>query len=260
MEHTFFFSMAEVVRFAIVLLRVAGLMVFAPFFSSRSIPAQVRVVLALVVTFSLVSSLNLAQIPAEFGLSQVVWAAVGEALFGMVLGLAATFIFAGMQMAGHLIGLQLGFSLINLIDPQSEVETTVVEFLENYIGLMFFLLLNGHHWFLTAVSESFTYLPIQGVHVNGSVVHEVVRLSAQVFTSGLQIAGPVIAASVIADVVLGVIGRAAPQIHILVVGMPLKTLVGLTFLSLSFYFLPRFFDQAYTQLYRNLSSLLHAMV
>jgi flagellar biosynthetic protein FliR len=258
MEYSLNFPVNEVVRFAIVLFRVMGIMVFAPFFSSRSIPFQVRITASLAITWALMPAVRLT-LPAGFGLVQVVAASAGEILFGLVLGLLAAFIFAGLQMAGQMIGLQLGFSMINVIDPQSEVETTVVEFLENYLGLMFFLLFNCHHWFLRAIGDSFNYLPLDGVHLSGSLVQEVVRLSSQVLVTGLQIAGPVIAVSVIADVVLGIIGRAAPQIHIMIVGMPLKTLIGMSFLGVSFYFLPQYLSNALLQLYRSINSLMPAL-
>ena len=259
MERSVIFSMAEVVRFAIVLSRVAGIMVFAPFFNGRAIPAQVRIFLALIITLTLAPALSLGRIPAGYGINQMVSAAIGEIILGMVLGLTASFVFAGMEMAGQIIGFQLGFSLVNVIDPQSEVEVTVISFLENYIGLLFFLMINGHHWFLIAISDSLNYFPIGGVRLKGPVVYELIRLSSQIVVSGLQIAGPVVAVAVIADVVLGIIGRTAPQLHIIVVGMPLKMLVGISILSISFYFFPSLLGETYTQLFRNLFSLLHAM-
>ncbi len=230
------FSSAEVVRFAVVLFRVAGIMVFAPFFSSHSIPYQVRVVLTLVATMALVPALPLGRLPAELTLRSAVGMAAGEAVFGLVLGLAALFIFAALQLAGQIIAFQLGFSIINLIDPQSEVEMSVISFLQNFIGLILFLLINGHHWFFMAVSDSFGYVPVTGLKLQGPLVLELVRLSSQVLSAGVQIAAPVIAVTVLTDIVLGIIGRVAPQVNILIVGMPVKLLVGFVCLSLSFYF------------------------
>src|SRR5512140_1228686 len=120
------FSNAEIVRFAVVLFRVGGIMVFAPFFGSHSIPYQVRIVLTLVATVAMVPALPLGRIPAEITPVSLIGAVAGEAVFGLVIGLAAQFIFAAMQLAGQIIAFQLGFSIINLIDPQSEVEMSVI--------------------------------------------------------------------------------------------------------------------------------------
>ena len=253
------FSMAEVVRFAVVLMRVGGIMVFAPWFSSNSFPMQMRLVLTLIATLALCPALPLANIPAYTGLTQILGIGLGECLFGMVLGLAASFLFAGMQLGGQIISFQLGFSIINLIDPNSDVEVSVISFLQENLGLLFFLLINGHHWFFLAVSESFNYLPVGGVRLNGLVVQEIIRLSAQILVFGLQLAAPVLTVTIVCDVVLGMIGRAAPQINILIVGMPLKTLAGFFCMSVSFYFLPRLLGESYTTLFHDLFALLHRM-
>jgi flagellar biosynthetic protein FliR len=252
-------SMAEVTRFAIVFFRVGGIMVFAPVFSARSVPMQVRGVLTLTATFALCPALPLSSVPANLQLGQLLGLATTEVFFGVVLGLATSFLFAAMQFAGQIISFQLGFAVINLIDPTSEVETTVFSFIQYYVGLLFFLIINGHHWFFTAVSDSFQYLPIGGATLQGPVVTEMIRLSGQIITFGIQMAGPVLAVTVITDVVLAIVGRAAPHINVLIVGMPVKILAGFACMSISFYFLPRLLEIWYTDFYRQLMALLHGM-
>lgn len=254
------FSSAEIIRFAVVLLRISGIMILAPFFGGRSLPVQVRVALSLVIAFVLAPSLPLKNLPAALGLGSIAVVCVQEALVGIILGFAALCVFAGLQFAGQLISFQLGFSLVNLIDPQSSVESPVFSFLHNYVGLLFFLLINGHHWLLLAINESFGFLPVGGLHIQAPLVEHLVRLSAHILVIGLRIAGPVIAVTVIADVIMGVIGRTAPQINVLIVGMPLKLLVGFGCLSFSFYFLPRYLEEIYSALSKTLFSLVHAMI
>jgi len=256
---TIYLSTREVLRFMVVFARVGGIMVFAPVFSARSVPAQIKIIFALVCSIAMMPAAAVMQIPEEPGIYAILDCAFGEILIGMVLGFVASMIFAAMQFAGQLISFNLGFAIINLIDPQSDVEVSVFGLLENYLGLIFFLLINGHHWFFLAVSDSFRYLPVQGVHLTGPSIQEIVRLSSQVLTAGVQIAAPVLAVTIICDVILGIIGRAAPQIQILIVGMPLKTLVGFTCLSISFYFLPQLLGRLFIQLYRSLFALMHSM-
>ncbi len=252
-------TMAEVIRFAVVLFRVGGIMVFAPLFSARSVPGQVRAAMTLVATLALCPALPLSRVPTALDLGQILGLVATELLFGVVLGLATSFIFAAMEFAGQIISFQLGFSMINLIDPQSEVETTVFSFFQYYIGLLFFLIINGHHWFFTSVSDSFQYLPLGGVRLHGAMVAEFVRLSSHIVVFGVQIAGPVLIVTVLTDVVLGIVGRAAPQINIIIVGMPFKILAGFACMSISFYFLPHLLETWYTGFYRDLIALLHGM-
>lgn len=254
------FSQADIVRFGVVLFRVAGIMTFAPFFSSRAVSYQVRIALTLAATVAMAPSVNMGPLPVDLNLGTLTGLVMGEVAFGMMLGLVTSFIFAGLQFAGQVVAFQLGFSIVNLIDPQSEVETSVVSFLYYYLGILFFLLINGHHWFFLAVGDSFNYLPVQGIVLHAPVIHDLIRLSSQMFVSGLQIAAPVLAMTVITDIVLGILGRAAPQIHILVVGLPLKSLVGIAAMSISFYFLPQLLGKYYLQLHNDLFALLHRMV
>jgi len=252
-------STPEIIRFVILLLRVSGIMLFAPFFSNQAVPLQIRAAFALVIAYVLAPSLPFSAIPDGLGLSSITGLVAGEILSGILLGFAASCVFAGLQFAGQVISFQLGFSLINQIDPQTNVEAPVFSFLHGYVGLLFFLLINGHHWFLLAISDSFGPLPIGGFRIHGSLLAWLLELSAQILVIGLRIAGPVIVVTIITDIVLGIIGRAAPQIQILIVGMPLKILVGFGCLSFSFYFLPRYLESLYSSLYRTLFSLVHAM-
>lgn len=254
------FSQSDIVRFGIVLFRVAGIMTFAPFFSSRAVTYQVRIALTLTATLAMAPSVSLGPIPSETNMGTLLGLVMGEVAFGMMLGLVASFIFAGLQFAGQVVAFQLGFSLANLIDPQSEVETSVVSFLYYYLGVLLFLLINGHHWFFLAVNDSFNYLPVQGVTLHAPLINDLIRLSSQMFVSGMQIAAPVLAITIISDIVLGILGRAAPQIHILIVGLPLKSLVGFAALSISFYFLPQLLAKYYLQLHHDLFALLQRMV
>jgi len=254
-----FFSPAEILAFAVVLVRVGGVMVFAPFFSMGAFPRYVKVIIPLIVALTLSPVLPRTMLPAEFSLAGIVVPMLGEVLIGVVLGLTAAFTFGALQLAGQVIGFQVGFSIVNIIDPQTQVKTSVIAILHNFLGLSFFLLINGHHWFFLAVSESFQFLPFGGVHLQGSLMEELVRLSAQMFVVGVQVAAPVIAVTICSDVVLGIIGRAAPQINILIIGMPVKTLVGLSGMSIAFYFLPDALSSMFIQLSEDLMRMVHGL-
>jgi flagellar biosynthesis protein FliR len=131
----------------------------------------------------------------------------------------------------------------------------IFSFILNYIGLLLFLLINGHHFFLLAVHESFTALPVGGFTLTGPLVNQIVGFTASIFTIGIKIAGPIIVVIIVVDVIVGLIGRAAPQIHVLVVGMPLKILVGFATLSVSLYFMPRYFESLFLTLSRTIRAL-----
>ncbi|MBN2241200.1 MAG: flagellar biosynthetic protein FliR [Acidobacteria bacterium] len=252
-------TQTEILQFVAVLLRVSGVVVFAPFFGSSSFPYQVRIAFALVTSFLLARLPPHNFVPDGLGLTGAALIIAGEIVSGLILGLAANLVFAGIQYAGQLISLQMGFSLINLIDPQTNVESPVFSFIHNYIALLFFVLLDGHHWFLKAVSESFHTMPLGGIRIEAPLVEYVVRLSSQIFVIGLQIAGPVIVVTIITDIVVGIIGRAAPQLHILILGLPLKILVGFGCLSISLYFIPRYLETLFASMYEAVFLLIRGL-
>ncbi|MDR0311631.1 MAG: flagellar biosynthetic protein FliR, partial [Acidobacteriota bacterium] len=115
------FPIAEVTRFVIVLTRLSGIMLCAPFFTGGYMPLQVRVVFTLFATLALTQSLPLGSIPSEIGLGSIAVVLLLEILFGVVIGFAALCVFAGLQLGGQIIAFNIGFAMINLIDPQTQV-------------------------------------------------------------------------------------------------------------------------------------------
>jgi flagellar biosynthesis protein FliR len=251
------FSTAEIIRFAIVLTRISGIMLLARFFSNQLFAVPIRIAFTLMSAFVLAPSLPLKQISIELNFGNVVALLAGEIVIGLILGFAAMCIMAGLQFAGQIVSFQLGFSVINAIDPQSGVESPVFSLLYNYIGLLFFLLIDGHHWFLQAINDSFSFLSIGGIQIHGPLVEQIVGWSAQVLSIGIRIAGPIIAVTVITDVLMGIISRTAPQINILIVGMPLKLLVGFGCMSFSLYFLPLYWGSVCSILSQTMFALVH---
>ena len=177
----------------------------------------------------------------------------------MVIGFAAHTIFAGLQYAGHLISLQIGLSFVNTVDPQTANRSTTFSIYENFLGMMLFLGFNGHHWFIEAIGKSLRLLPPYSMRLSGEFITRTIELLGRVFVIGFQVSAPVVAILILTDIILGIIGRNAPQIHIWIIGAPIKVLVGLSVMGFTFYFFPVALRGFSTQLYRELNVLLHLM-
>ena len=249
------FPVAEVMRFVIVLTRLSGIMLCAPFFTGGYMPIYIRAVFTLFAALALTPALPLGNIPAEPSLGSIAILLLFEILFGIVIGFAALCIFAGIQLGGQIMAFNIGFAMINLIDPQTQVNMPIFSFILNYVALLLFILINGHHFFLMAVYESFKTLPVGGFVFNGPLVNQIAGFTASVFVIGIKIAGPIIVVIIIVDVIVGLIGRSAPQIHVLVVGMPLKIMAGFAVLSVSLYFMPRYLESLFLTLSRTIRAL-----
>ena len=177
----------------IVAIRISGLMLFAPFFGNSAIPARVKAVLVILITATLypayaarIGVVTLAQWPVVVARELVV---------GMAIGIASNFVFEAAQMAGQILGVQMGYSLINILDPQTQVETTVVAIFHQLVTLFLFLQLDVHHWVLRGIANSFTYLTPGTASLTRGLTAELLHGVASVFQTGLQIAAPVFAAT-----------------------------------------------------------------
>ncbi len=227
----FEFSLVLFLSFVALLVRVGGLMVFAPFLASLSIPTRVRVALAVTISLALFPLLQnkIPTLPVD--MVSVILVLFHELMIGLLLGFVGHLLLAAFFMAGQIMGFSMGFSLIRLIDPQTQVESSALALFENLVGVTVFLSMNAHHWFIQALVESYDLIVPFTMNQPGALATQLISLFGQVFVVGFKLAAPVTLVLVIVDVLFGVIGRAAPQVQILIIGMPLKPLIGFVLLA-----------------------------
>jgi flagellar biosynthesis protein FliR len=225
--------------------RVSGLMVFCPFLSSDAIPAPLKAALTLLVT-ALIYPLRA---PLQLDLSSWQWVgvALSEVVIGLVLGLAANFMMEAPMMAGQILGVQMGYSLATLFDPQTNADTPVLAEFHRLAAVLIFLQLDVHHWLLRAVVKSFAYLPAGTASANFAATSGLLHAAGGIFLSGVQIAAPGLAATLVADVALGFLGKASPQLPVLFVGLAVKNLLGLAILIAVVAYWPHSFAERFAQ-------------
>jgi flagellar biosynthetic protein FliR len=235
--------------------RISGLMVFAPFLGSVSIPLQVKAGLGLTLTFLLYPVCGI--LPGHLSAIQLMWVMLGELAIGLLLGLVLQFTFEAAQIAGQVLGVQMGFSLVNVIDPQSQVDTPLLAIFNQLVALLIFLRLDVHHWLLRGMVRSFTYLPPGTVVVQGPVAEQLLHGAAGIWVAGVQIAAPALLATMMTDIVLGFVGKASPQLPVLFVGLSLKSMIGLVVVSASLVLWPQRFEHYFLEAITQVESLLH---
>lgn len=224
-------SLPALVTFLLVLARLGGLLGAAPLFGHIFVPRRVRALLALLFAASLAPGLPQApEVEGVFGLAGLVAA---EAAFGVLLGLMAQFIFAGVQLAGQLAGIQMGLGLANLVDPEtSGHQITAVAEWEHVLALLTFLALDGHHLLVRGVVESFRVTPPGrlGLTVTGAIPG-LLALAGEMFVIAVRVAAPVLVALLLANAAMGVLARTIPQLNVFVVGFPVNVGIGLLMLG-----------------------------
>jgi len=206
-------------------LRVAGLAAVAPGLSYQQAPAQVRVALA--VGLALIVAPVAGSPPGSLDepMRYMALCAV-ELVFGIALGFVASAVLEALRFGGEVLDLQIGLRAGQLFDPTSGSSSGILSTGYYMLALLFFVTLNGHHWLVRALAGSFAIVPVGGVHLGAGVASIASGLGTSVLVLGLRVAGPVMAALLLADLAFGLVARAVPQINVFLVGIPAKIALG----------------------------------
>ena len=230
----FAFNAEMLMSFLLTLTRVSLVVFLLPFFGGEFIPPQVKAALALVMSLALWPHLSFAGALFPAHPWNIAVLVLGEALLGLIMGLCVYFIFAGVQLGGEIMGFQMGFTMMTLADPASGSQASIPANLLHLVTLVVFLALDGHLHLLRALAGSFVLIPPGGLAIGGALLHDILVLSAGMFSLAIKIAAPAITALLMVELTLALMGRAAPQMNLLTFGFPLKIAVGFFFMGIMF--------------------------
>ena len=214
--------------FFLVFMRVITVVGTMPILSSRNIPSMAKVGLAAILAFVLTPTLPADQpeLPSTFLPFLVVVAQ--EVFLGLLFGFAVQVVFSGLQAAGQFLGVQMGLTIANTFDPLTQAQG--INYIDQFYALlagMLFMTINGHHWTILALQQSFEIVPLGQFALGERVANDLVALTTEALVISLRIGLPIAVALVLADVAFLVLGRSAPQMNIFFVGQPLKIGIGL---------------------------------
>ena len=234
-------SLLQFQALVLILMRVSPILFMMPVLSSRNLPNLLKAGLTLTVGLILLPLVKvdprlLPSEPIQFGFLMA-----AELMIGLILGLSVKIVFAGIQLGGELAGFQMGLSLANVMDPQSEVNNPLLSEFLYMVSLIVFLTVDGHHWFFRALFQSFLLLAPGEIHLQEGLYRHFLGLLGSFFVVAIKIAAPVMAVLIFTQIGLGILAKAVPQINILITSFPLTLGIGLFFLALSIeLFLPYF--------------------
>jgi len=222
-------SVTDIYLFLLMFTRIVTMVALLPVFGSSNVPVAAKVGIAIIVSLILFPMAggreNIGAVDSFLGFSVLL---VKEAAVGLVVGFVSSMLFTGLLLAAAMIDLQMGFSFVQVVDPFTETETTVMGQLKVLVFTLVFLLINGHYFMLLAVQKSFEMIPVLGVHLpGGKLAWFLTEVTGGVFLTGLKLGAPVFITVVLTEVALGVVARTVPQMNIFFVGMPLKIGIGL---------------------------------
>lgn len=160
-------------------------------------------------------------------------AIAGEIIIGFTLGLIAKLIFSAVEMAGEVMGVQMGFSIVNVIDPQTSAHVPIIGHFQTILATLIFLSINAHHLFIAAIADSFALVPPMHFTLTQQMMNGIITMSRDMFILAIRIGAPVIVALLITNVALAVVSKTMPQMNIMMVSFPLTIAGGLLIMTLS---------------------------
>ena len=206
-------------------VRVGALVLAAPVLSSRQTPVLFRISFVLVLTWVLVPVLPAPPVVDAFS-HQALVILLQQVLVGVLMGFILQMVFAALIFGGQVIAYSMGLGFASMMDPQNGVQVPVVSQFYLILATLLFLVLNGHLVLIEILAQSFHTFPValDGISQNG--LEALIGWASRMFTAGLLMALPVMAALLLVNLGLGIIGRAAPQLNIFAVGFPMTILIG----------------------------------
>lgn len=223
---------AWIAAFLYPLARILALIAAAPPFSNVAVPMRVKALFGLALTLALAPALP--PIPAiSPGSGAGLMLLAQQMLIGAAMGFAFRLVISAIDFAGEVIGLQMGLGFATFYDPDNTSQTPVISEFLSLLGLLVLLSMNGHLMIVATLARSFEALPIGATSLAAGTWSNYAHAGTIIFASGLMLALPVVSALLIANVALGVLTRAAPQLNLFAVGFPLTLIGGFAVLILS---------------------------
>ena len=229
----------------LALVRVSGMLVFAPFFSSNALPVRTKAALVLAIAFLLAPLVaTLPNAHAEIGFA----ALLGELAVGLVYGLTLALLNEMLLFAGQIAGVQFSFSLVNLLDPSTHIETPLLGDLFQLMGTLVILAAGLDRILLASLIRSFRAVPLGTYGLAPASGLAIVHAAGGIFLAGVELAAPVLAATMLVEIAVALLGRLSPQLPVMSLTVPLKTLTGFAILAGSLALWPRFIEARFSGL------------
>jgi flagellar biosynthetic protein FliR len=245
--------------FILVLFRLGGFFVIAPFWGHSQVPQRLRIAIALVLAWLVAPLMPAAGFEVAVDLPGLAALAVREMIAGGIIGFAYAILFFGVQSAGQAAGMQMGFAIVNVIDPHTEQSVSLLGQFKFILLMLIFLLIDGHHLVLQSLLDSFRVVPLGSLHTASLVPEKLIRLTGLMFVIAVKIAAPMIVTLLLTDVALGIVARTVPQMNIFIVGFPLKIGVGMLVLAASIPLLSYVFSKLLLQVQGQTTAIIAAM-
>jgi flagellar biosynthetic protein FliR len=251
-------ALGQLQIFMLEAVRISSIFLTAPLLGSRNTPALVKISFSFLLAMLLYPVLDkTAVLPADT-LSYFLLI-FKQVMVGVAIGFAAYILFAAIQLSGQIIDLQMGFGIVNVLDPMSNTQVSIIGQFQFILGMLIFLSINGHHYLFQAVTDSFRFVPLTSAGITEATMNKFTDLFYNLFMIAFKIAGPATLALILTNVTLGLIARTIPQMNVFIVGLPLNILVGLVAVLISLPILVNLFSTLLNAMWDDIYYIIKSM-
>lgn len=233
MPNVLAFNAAQFLGLFLIIARTSGVMITAPLLNDQTIPPTVKVGFTFLISLVFFPVVARPVVPPNLNVIELTLLIAGELAVGLTIGFTAQLLFSGITMAGEIIGFQMGVSMAHVFDPAFNTQTSLIAEINTVLALMLFVSLNGHHLFIEGLARSYTVIAPGHVILGKAALSHLTMVSGRMFLVGLQIGAPLIVSLLAANLAMGLVARAVPQINIFVVGFPFTIGLGLILMAAS---------------------------
>ena len=226
------FSLEQIETFMLILIRVSGIIVAIPIFGSEEIPVIAKAGFIIILTILVYPCVPIPAGLDEMQLLGMVPAVLSEIMVGLMIGFAVKMLFEAATLAGQLIGFQMGFGIARVVDPITGAQFSVISQFYNVLITLLFIATGMHHLVIKAVVISFDKIPLLHCYLSANLFEYIIKISSNIFYLAVKFGAPVIAILLFTTASFGIINKTVPQLHIMIVGMPLKITAGLIAIGL----------------------------
>lgn len=231
------FSVENLEFYLLILVRISTFIFVAPFFSLSSVPRKIKIGIAVCISILVFQTLEYRMIVYD-GVIGYAGLILKEAIVGLLIGYFANICSSILTFSGHIIDMEIGFSMVQLLDPVSKVQATITGNFYSYLVMLMMLISNLHHYLIITLVDSFKIVPITTAHIPTNLYVVMLKFLADFFIIGFRIVLPIFASILLLNSVLAILAKVAPQMNMFVIGMQLKVYVGLFILLLVIGLLP----------------------
>ncbi len=224
-----FITQNNAIIFFLLFSRISGVIAFFPFFSHTSIPMTVKTAIVFYLSIIFFPSVILSTIPID--LSQIVLMILGEFMLGLIAGLVLNLIFGALGLAGMQIAMVMGFSMASVMDPTSGENAPIISQILTLMAILMLLAFDGHHLILLFLNETMGNIELGGFYPQPFIWEYLSSAVTHMFMMGFIISFPIIAISIMSDVIFGMLMKTMPQFNLLVIGFPIKIFLSILVLS-----------------------------